>query len=100
MDLNYQGKRTPFTYESSREPRESDGNSSRNVPAKTNLSSLIAKVAQGDEVVILESGKPIARLSPIVEEKPKRILGRDAGLFEVPEVFDAPLPNLLSSFHS
>jgi prevent-host-death family protein len=60
--------------------------------AKTHLSRLLAQVAAGEEVVIAKSGKPLARLTPISDVKPKRTLGRDLGLFEVPEDFNAPLP--------
>ena len=34
---------------------------------------------------------PELRLVPI-EPKPQRVIGQDDGLFEVPEDFDAPLP--------
>jgi antitoxin (DNA-binding transcriptional repressor) of toxin-antitoxin stability system len=42
--------------------------------------------------VITRAGKPVARLVPI-EAKPPRVIGRDDGLFEVPDDFDAPLPD-------
>ena len=32
--------------------------------AKTHLSSLLARVARGEEIIIARAGKPIARLSP------------------------------------
>jgi prevent-host-death family protein len=60
--------------------------------AKTHLSRLLMRVAQGEEIVIARAGKPIARLVPI-KPKPRRILGQDEGLFEVPDDFDAPLPD-------
>ena len=60
--------------------------------AKTHLARLLAQGAAGEEVVIAKSGKPLARLTPISDVKPKRTLGRDLGLFEVPEDFNAPLP--------
>ena len=34
--------------------------------AKTNLSKLIARAQAGEEVVIANAGKPVARLTPIV----------------------------------
>lgn len=69
--------------------------------AKTNLSRLLSRVAAGEEVVIARAGKPIARLVPFREPKAKRTLGLDKGLFEVPEDFDAPLPNdVLAAFES
>ena len=64
--------------------------------AKTHLSRLLMRVAQGEEIVIAKAGKPIARLVP-VEPKSRRILGQDRGLFEVPEDFNAPLPDDLQA---
>lgn len=58
--------------------------------AKTQFSKLLKRVAAGEEIIIARSGEPIAKLVPI-EQSPKRLLGLDAGLFEVPEDFDAPL---------
>jgi prevent-host-death family protein len=66
--------------------------------AKTHLSQLLVRVAQGEEIVIARAGKPIARLVPI-ESKSRRVLGQDKGLFEVPDDFNAPLPDdLLAHF--
>jgi prevent-host-death family protein len=59
--------------------------------AKTHLSRLLRRVAGGEEIVIARAGVPVARLVP-VEERPKRVFGGDRGRFEVPEDFDAPLP--------
>jgi prevent-host-death family protein len=68
--------------------------------AKTHLSRLLLRVGDGEEIVITRSGKPVARLVPI-EPKPQRVFGQDAGLFEVPEDFDAPLPaEVLALFQS
>ena len=36
--------------------------------AKTQLSSLVERAAQGEEIVIAKAGKPMARLVPIPEE--------------------------------
>lgn len=60
--------------------------------AKTHLSRLLADVAKGEEVIIAKSGHPIARLVPFEEKGRQRVFGKDAGLFEVPDDFDAPLP--------
>lgn len=69
--------------------------------AKTHLSRLLAQVAAGEEVVIAKSGKPLAKLTLISAEKPKRTLGRDLGLFEVPDDFNAALPeDELQAFES
>lgn len=61
--------------------------------AKTHLSRLLALVAAGEEVIIARAGKPVARLTPYDQRPAERRLGRDAGLFEVPDDFDAPLPD-------
>jgi prevent-host-death family protein len=61
--------------------------------AKTHLSRLLERVAAGEEVVIAKAGRPVARLVGFGETPDQRILGRDAGLFEVPENFDDPLPD-------
>ena len=56
--------------------------------AKTHLSRLLVRVAQGEEVVIARAGTPVARLTRFTGAKPRRILGRDRGLFEVPDDFE------------
>ncbi len=67
--------------------------------AKTHLSSLLAEVFRGEEVIISRAGTPIARLVPYTTAPPQRKLGRDRGLFEVPGDFDAALPRaVIESF--
>ena len=68
--------------------------------AKTHLSRLLQRVAAGEEIVIARGGKPVARLVPVQGPR-SRELGRDRGLFDVPEDFDAPLPaEVLVDFES
>ena len=68
--------------------------------AKTHLSRLLRQVAAGEEVVIARAGRPVARLVPVREAR-QRELGRDRGVFSVPEDFDAPLPDeILRAFES
>ncbi|GIW41452.1 MAG: antitoxin [Candidatus Binatia bacterium] len=68
--------------------------------AKTHLSKLLRRVAAGEEIVISRAGKPVAKLVPVGEGRPRRF-GMDRGLFVVPEDFDAPLPeDLLESFEA
>lgn len=38
--------------------------------AKTQLSSLVDRAAKGEEIIIAKAGKPIARLSALVEQAP------------------------------
>lgn len=68
--------------------------------AKTHLSRLLRRVAAGEEIVIARSGKPVARLTPFTKPK-RRTLGIDEGKFEVPDDFNAPLPDdVVESFES
>jgi prevent-host-death family protein len=64
--------------------------------AKTQLSSLVERVATGEEIVIAKAGKPMARLVPLDREKklkPRRTLGQNfMGITYIAEDFDAPLP--------
>ena len=46
----------------------------------------------GEEITIRNGGRAVARLVP-VPPSPRREFGRDRGLFEVPEDFNAPLPD-------
>lgn len=67
--------------------------------AKTNLSRLLEKVAAGEEIVIAKAGKPMARLVPLAGKPKHRKLGVFKGQLNVPEDFDAPLPdNVLALF--
>lgn len=59
--------------------------------AKTHLSRLLAKVEEGEELIITRSGEPVARIVPIERTGVKRVLGQDAGRIEIADDFDAPL---------
>ena len=61
--------------------------------AKTQLSRLVEAAAGGEEIIIAKSGKPMARLGPLVGLRQRRRLGILAGKLRVPEDFDAPLPD-------
>lgn len=60
--------------------------------AKTRLSELLRAVAMGQEVEILRNGDPVARLVP-VRSRQLRNFGHDIGRFEVPQDFDAAMPD-------
>jgi prevent-host-death family protein len=60
--------------------------------AKTHLSRLLRQVAAGDDVVITRGGTPVARLVPMHTGR-RRALGADEGTYDVPDDFDAPLPD-------
>ena len=67
--------------------------------AKTHLSRLVEEVAAGKEVIIAKAGKPMARLVPLEVAPKKRRLGLFKGQLNVPDDFDAPLPeDVLASF--
>lgn len=57
--------------------------------AKTQLSQLLVRAEQGEEIVIARSGKPVARLLPF---EPPRTRSFGTMHFQVPDDFDAPLP--------
>ncbi|MEW6228455.1 MAG: type II toxin-antitoxin system Phd/YefM family antitoxin [Bacillota bacterium] len=60
--------------------------------AKTQLSRLLARVLEGEEIIIAKAGKPIARLVPIAERPIKRVPGSARGIVTIAPDFDAPLP--------
>lgn len=64
--------------------------------AKTHLSRLLRQVERGDEVVIGRDGRPVARLVPVPPVR--RRFGQFAGVFTVPDDFDAPLPPGLQQY--
>lgn len=67
--------------------------------AKTQLSRLLDAAVAGEDVVIARAGKPVARLVPIAENKPRRRLGTLNGKLTVPDNFDDPLPgDILDAF--
>ena len=58
------------------------------------LSDLLAIVQHGDEIVIAQNGKPLARLEPLTPPpRNKRIAGLNRGMIWTSEDFDAPLPD-------
>jgi prevent-host-death family protein len=62
--------------------------------AKMHLSRLIDQALAGEEIVIAKAGKPLVKLVPVEScRKPRRVLGRLAGQFVVPDDFDDPLPD-------
>lgn len=60
--------------------------------AKANLSKLLERVALGQEVVIAEAGKPVAKLVAIPSACPRFKPGSAKGEFVVPDDFNDPLP--------
>lgn len=67
--------------------------------AKTQLSRLIEEAEAGNDVIIARGGKPVARLTRMVEPKRKLRFGVLKGKIKVAEDFDAPLPSdILAQF--
>lgn len=61
--------------------------------AKTHLSQLLARVKEGEEIIIAKAGKPIAHLVSVEERPAQRIPGSAKGKVVIAANFDAPLPN-------
>lgn len=66
--------------------------------AKTRLSQLVERAAQGEEIVIAKAGKPKARLVPLQtarsRRKPKDLLG----ITHIAKDFDDPMPEIEDAF--
>ena len=60
--------------------------------AKTSLSQLVDRAANGDEIVIAKAGVPLAKLVPVPKTKGKRKPGGWEGKIRLADDFDAPLP--------
>ncbi len=68
--------------------------------AKTQLSRLLKRVAEGEEITIARAGVPVARLIGIAPASKARPLGAMDGQIYIPDDFDAPLPaDVLASFY-
>jgi prevent-host-death family protein len=67
--------------------------------AKTNLSKLLVRVANGEEIIISKSGKPIAKLVSISNKLKRRSPGSAKGKIFIEKDFDSPLPEeILKAF--
>jgi len=60
--------------------------------AKTNLSQLVERASQGEEIIIAKAGRPLARLVPLAQRTAPRPLGLYAGQVTIGTNFDDPLP--------
>ena len=59
--------------------------------AKTNLSKLIQKVVNGEEVIIAKGNKPVVKIILIDELRPERKLGTAKGKIKISKDFDAAI---------
>lgn len=66
--------------------------------AKTNLSRLLDRVAEGEEITIARSGVPIAKLVPFKQREPRK-LGGWRGQVTIAEDFDDLPEELLALFN-
>lgn len=67
--------------------------------AKTHLSRLLQRVAQGEEIIIAHSGKPVAKLVSLLDTiKMPRQLGLDRGKIRLAEDFDQLPEDVLKDF--
>ena len=68
--------------------------------AKTHLSRLLRRVAEGEEVTIARAGVPVARLVAVEKDKTARPMGFARDEIWIADDFDAPLPDeLLAAFY-
>jgi prevent-host-death family protein len=63
--------------------------------AQEKLHDLLLQALAGNEIIITEHGRPVARLVPVPVARPKkkRIAGLNRGAFWTSEDFDQPLPD-------
>ena len=67
--------------------------------AKTNLSRLLQRASNGEEIIISRGSKPVARLVPVGEIKGKRQPGSLKGRLVVnPEFFEPPAADELAGW--
>lgn len=60
--------------------------------AKTSLSRLVERAANGEEIILSKAGKPLAKLVPFHQSpKPRKPGGWEGQIF-ISEDFDDPLP--------
>ena len=68
---------------------------------QADLAELLHRVSLGEEVIISQSGTPIARLVPIIKRSFPRIPGQDRGKVVIAPDFDDDLPErVLNDFLS
>jgi prevent-host-death family protein len=65
--------------------------------AKTRLSALVDRAAEGEEIVIMKGGKPLARLVPLAASGAVRVPANALGVTVMGDDFDEPLPDGLQA---
>lgn len=66
--------------------------------AKTHLSRLAERAANGEEIVIARAGRPLAKLVPLDAPRKPRRLGLWKGKVWMSKDFDDPLPIEIQSY--
>ena len=56
--------------------------------AKVRLPYYVARAVQGEEIIILREGEPVARLVGMEPERKRRSVGLGVGRFHIPPDFD------------
>ena len=65
---------------------------------KRDFPAYLQRVEAGETLIIVEAGKPVAEIKPIVSDSESlRPFGLCAGQFIVPDDFDEPLPDSIIS---
>ena len=64
---------------------------------KASLSKYVARVKNGEEILVTERGRPVAKLVPWTPESP-RILGLFAGQIQIEDDFDDLPEDIQSAF--
>lgn len=59
--------------------------------AGAHLADLVEQARRGEEIVLTESGEPVARIIPISRTQSQRQFGSARGLFTMSDDFDEPL---------
>ena len=67
--------------------------------AKTHLSRLIQRAADGEEIVIAKAGKPLAKLVPYLGATEPRKPGRWRGQVRIADDFDGLPDDIASAFN-
>lgn len=57
----------------------------------TRLEELVDDASRGEEVILTQKGKPVARIIPFGRRVERRVFGSAKGLIHIREGFDEPL---------
>ena len=61
--------------------------------AQAQFPAILSQALSGDEIVITEQGKPVAKLIATNAPIKTRVAGLNSGAMEIKEDFDEPLPD-------